>query len=329
MRLLRILFLIAGAALLGLLIAQTDLSETGAALATLGFGGFVLVTAVFGVAFLLDTASWHLMLPSTQLTGSWLLRLFRVRLIGEAFNLVLPLASFGGEPVKAVLLKRDYGLSYHESAASLVIARTTNLLALCVFSLIGVVILLGRTDFPSPWPEIVIAGLVGLSIGSFGFFIVQRWNVSSRLASFVKSVRVRSWLAHLEIVDQGFVAFYRDRWGRFAAALGLAFLNWTVGTIEIWLTVTLLGGDISFFDAWLLETVVQLVRAGTFFIPANLGSLEASILFVTEIMTGSAGIGLAAAAVRRVRELVWIGAGLAAGWGTPMRQNAVDSQETP
>ena len=66
-------------------------------------------------------------------------------------------------------------------------------------------------------------------------------------------------------------------------------------------------------DAWILESLVQLVRAGTFFIPANIGAQEGVYVFVVGALTGNASAGLAAALIRRCRELVWIAAGLAIG----------------
>ena len=60
--------------------------------------------------------------------------------------------------------------------------------------------------------------------------------------------------------------------------------------------------------------LTQLVRAGTFFIPASIGAQEGAFVVVFDALTGQAGLGLAAALVRRGRELIWIGLGLVVGW---------------
>ena len=51
--------------------------------------------------------------------------MYVVRMIGEAYNNITPTASLGGEPVKAWLLKANWGVPLRDAGASLVIAKTT------------------------------------------------------------------------------------------------------------------------------------------------------------------------------------------------------------
>ena len=74
-----------------------------------------------------------------------------------------------------------------------------------------------------------------------------------------------------------------------------------------------LGWRIDFADSWIIEAFAQLVRAGTFFIPASIGAQESAMVLVCGIVTGDATVGLAAALVRRARELLWILAGVLFG----------------
>ena len=60
--------------------------------------------------------------------------------------------------------------------------------------------------------------------------------------------------------------------------------------------------------------MLQLVRAGSFFIPASLGVSEAGFVVLVGALTGQPPLGLAAALIRRLRELLWIVAGVALGW---------------
>ncbi|HEX9791760.1 MAG TPA: MMPL family transporter, partial [Kiloniellales bacterium] len=115
---LRMTALIAGLGLLALVAGQADLADLWRRLVQLGAAGAVAVVLLFFLAFLVDTVSWQLMLPSARLDAGWLYRLWKVRMVGEALNLVIPAGSLGGEPVKAFLLKRFYGIVYRESGAS-------------------------------------------------------------------------------------------------------------------------------------------------------------------------------------------------------------------
>ena len=58
-------------------------------------------------------------------------------LAASALELVTPFGALGGEPMKVVVLKRHYGIRYAETGASLVLARTTDMLAVLVFLVAG------------------------------------------------------------------------------------------------------------------------------------------------------------------------------------------------
>ena len=59
---------------------------------------------------------------------------------------------------------------------------------------------------------------------------------------------------------------------------------------------------------------MEIVRAGTFFIPGTLGSQEAAFLLATGAITGDPALGVATALIRRVREIVWLILGFSLGW---------------
>ena len=87
-----------------------------------------------------------------------------------------------------------------------------------------------------------------------------------------------------------------------------------MGAFEVYVILYFLGHPVSYMEAIMLETLVELVRAGTFFIPATLGTQEAAFLLATGAITGQPGLGVATALMRRVREIVWLVLGFAIGW---------------
>ena len=318
MRSLRVVSLLIGLGLLVFVLGSVELGEVAERLTQAGTLGVAVILVVYGSSFLLDTASWQLMLTSARLDGVWLYRLWNVRIAGEAFNMVVPAASFGGEPVKALLLKRRYGIHYGEGTASLVIARTTNLLALIVFSAIGFAFMLRSETLPGSYGMVAGIGLLALTVGVIGFFAVQRWRGASRLGALLSRggrwPRLERILTHVQDIDDRFVDFYHRRPGRFAAALGLAFANWMLGALELYCILYFLGHPITLTDAWIVESVVQLVRAGTFLIPAGIGANEVGFILMIQALTGLPSLGLAAALARRAREALWIVWGLAVSW---------------
>jgi hypothetical protein len=110
--------------------------------------------------------------------------------------------------------------------------------------------------------------------------------------------------------DRLLLDFYTSAPLRFALVLALALLNWLLGAAVVWATLHFMGRPIGFADAWVIEAMTQLVRAGTFFIPASLGAQDAAIMLAMRVMTGDALAGLALALVSRARELIWVLVGL-------------------
>ncbi len=314
----RIIALLIGLGLLVFIVYQTDLSEVWRGVLNLGAPGAAAVVGIYLAVFLIDTASWQLTLPSVRLTPGWLYRLWKVRMVGEALNIVVPAGSVGGEPVKAVLLKKSHGIGYHEGAASVIMAKTNNLLALVVFIAVGLTIMARREWMPEPLLLGLMAGGAVLSLGVLGFFAVQRWRAASRLGAWLARRRIgrplERALAHLEEVDHHFVRFYGQQPRRFAGAFVLGLCNWTLGAVELYVIMWFLDRPVTFADAVLIETAAQLARAGAFFIPGGLGAIEGIMVLVYDAMTGSAALGLAVALIRRGRELLWIAWGFWLGW---------------
>jgi len=316
------LALLFGLGVLVLVASRTDLGEIWHNAARLGGLGLLAVCAVYLAGFVVDTALWRLTLPSARPTLRWLYRLWKVRMLGEALNLVIPGGSFGGEPFKAILLRRGYGIEYREGAASLIVAKTVNLLALICFAAIGFA--LSRADEALPEGIRLLAGigLGALAAGIVGFYAVQRWRAAGRLAAWVSRRRIGGhlvdFLQHTQEIDDHFERFHAWQPARFALAFALAFGHLLIGAAEIALILWLLGQPVTFAQAWLIETVAQLVRAGVFFVPAGLGFSEAAMVLLFGALTGQPALGLAVALIRRARELIWSAWGLWFGWLTAL-----------
>lgn len=324
----RLLYLLVGLALLGTVVQGTDLATVWQEVRQFGLYAFALVVLVYVLEFLLDSAGWQLTLPEVALSPRWLARLFVVRMVGEAFNAITPLGGLGGEPVKAVLLKKHYALSYRPTAASLVLAKTINLLALILFLGVGFVLLLDDGRFMTTYKIIAGTGLSAFALAIGGFYLVQRLKILSRTGRAVTRRRgaLERLRRHLQEFDDRLVRYYTGCGGRFLAAFVLSLLNWLAGVMGSYVTLYFLGYPVSFAEAWMIEAFAQLVRAGTFFIPASIGAQEGALVLVCSVVTGSGSSGLAAAVVRRFRELLWVGSGLGIGYAFSYRASASDAK---
>ena len=316
-KLLKLLYLLGGAALFVALLLSLDLRSALALVWQAGPLGIAGLCLVFFGLFALDALMWLALVPELPPRFTWYRRLVRVRLVGEAFNLVVPAGGFGGEPLKAVLLKSHYGVGYRESSAGLVLARIQSLIGQFLFVAFAIVVMAVATDLPTLYQASAWGALAVLAGMTAGFILVPKLRLSSRLgrrfgakrwaASLVKS------LAAIEAVEDKVNAFARAHRARYVASIVLAMLRWTLGAAEMWLAMYLLGHPVSVAEAVVLEGLLQLARSVSFFIPANLGTQDGAVALAATAITGVAAAGLGAALLRRVREVIFIALGFAIG----------------
>ena len=314
----RVIFWLLGLALLGLVLARTDLAEVGRQVAGLGWGGVAIILSVFFVAFVADTLSWQVVLRPARLSLRGLYRVWKIRMIGQALNNVIPALGVGGEFAKALLLKRDMGIGYRKGAASLIITETINFFAMGIFAAAGLWAALEAGVLPEELRGAAIGGLIVCSLAAVGFFLFQVLRGPSFIADHVGRTRVgrriRKAVAPIRDLEDHLVGFYSREHARFAWAFVWALMNSVLGAVETYLVLLFLGYPVTALEAWTIAAVVELVRFGTFFIPGSIGAQEGALVILVGAMTGKPELGLAVALVRRFRELVWIVWGLLIAW---------------
>lgn len=320
---LKLLAFAGGAGLFAWILHDSDLNAVVAILTRIGPAGVAAVLGIFAAGFLADVVSWLMMFRSVPVSGSWLLRIWLVQMVGEALNVLMPFGSFGGEPFKAMLLKRHYGVSYTEGTASLLLIQTINSLAQVPFLLVAVGFLVHRHLLP-PAPERIILG-AAIVISSFMVFVLialhsrllaafHAWLERSRWSRFERALRV------LEDIEGRLFFFMRESPRRFAASYALAFGTWMSGAVEMFILFRFLGYPIAFTEAWMVEGIVSIARSVSFFIPAHLGFQDGAIALLGAALTGSPEVGVAIALARRARELTWSAVGMAIGGWFSLRK---------
>ena len=319
MRYLKIGYLLFGLGLLALVLRETDLAATWIQVRGVGWG-IAAILAVYVAEFWMDVMAWQLTFPKGRLVPAarWLRRLWQVRMVGEAFNNVTPFAAVGGEPVKALLLKTHYDVGYREGIASIVLAKTTFMLGMVGFLVVGFAFMLDSAALTPTHKSVAGTSLALFGGGIVGMFLVQRLRVSTLLLDRALPARIKARLvtvlARVVEMEDRLVRFYSEHHARFVGAVGLATANWVLGVAELYLTMLFLGHPVSLTEAWIIESFAQLVRGVVFFIPAGIGAQEGAFVLMCGLLTGNPTLGLSVSVVRRSRELLWIGLGLGLGW---------------
>jgi glycosyltransferase 2 family protein len=314
MRYLKLIFLCLGLGLLWWVLQQANLSEIWQQVRSISVVGIVAVFIIYAAYFGADVISWQVTLDTIAMNARWAGRLYVVRMIGEAYNNVTPLASMGGEPIKAWLLKTNYGIALRNSGTSLVLAKTASMFSLVIFAGIGCALAFAHDNLTSTHKIIIAAGLGWLVFNVVVFFLMQHLRLSTFTATKIGKTRLGQRLGRLlsgmQEMDEQFAHFYRHQRRHLGLSMFFAMLNWILGVVELYVILSLIGHPVSWSEAWLIEAAVQMIRTVAFFIPAGIGAQEGALMLTCGVITGSPTVGVSAALVRRFRELIWTGASL-------------------
>lgn len=309
----RLLFLAVGLVVLGGLIWHIGLSQVWETVERVGFVAFCMILTPLLVVYLLDAYGWSLTLgPWASRVG--FVRLFMVRMAGEAINVTTPTAMLGGEPMKAYLLTR-YEVPMVEGLASVVTAKTIMVIAQILFMLSGLGVMLWLVGGGEYNVLVAFVSLGLLGFGVFLFLVIQRYGIGAGLLTVAERCRIRSqrleaYRPQLLELDQTIRTFYRERRRTFLLSLGVHFVAWLTELFEVYAILYFLGAEIGWLSSLSIAALAVLIKGSVSFVPGGLGAQEGGYLFLLMALGYGEVTGITFALIRRIREILWILIGL-------------------
>lgn len=293
MRFLKYAIFVVGIAALAALAIRAGMHEVVQALAALGWGGFILVTALhIPVIAAMGLAWW------TVGRGAATASVFVVaRLVRDSVGEVLPFSQIGGY-LSGLRAANLGGAPLLASALSLVGDLTAEFIAKLPYVLTAILCLIALIPGNSIiWPMVLALSLIVVAL----------------LAGFIYRDRLFIWfgrMTHRTVekllpgtketpLDLGHY-FARDRFWP-AAAIHLAM--WFFGTLEAWVTFRLMGVHVSIVQALVIDALGTSFRSLGFMVPAAAGVQEAGYVLVGLAFGIAPARGLAFSLARRARDL--------------------------
>jgi uncharacterized membrane protein YbhN (UPF0104 family) len=304
-RLLRILPLAGGVLAVVLLVRHFGLGSITDALTRIAWWQFGLVCLAFGISLVLDTIGWRFTLPADRPRPAFG-RLLAARCAGQAMNVVVALGGIGGEAVKAWLLRRD--MPYERSVPSLILAKTAEVVGQTLLLVTGIVVawVTGVVGWILVGPMCSLLAVQVVGVG--GFILAQVAGGVGRIGWILKWAGIGVGARRVDGAVRGFYRLHRRS---FLHSVAFHFGGWLIGTLEVLLILWALDIPASVASAIVVEALGTGVRFATFFVPANLGTLEGANAAAFAAMGWAASNGVAFSLVRRGRQAVWIALGLA------------------
>ena len=308
---LKIIFLLAGLAVLYLLFHRMGAGNVADRIYQMGWPLVLVLFFPIVIQHILFVYGWRLAIPGRS-ASFW--DLFQIHLLGEAFNYIIPSGQLGGEPIKALSLRRDIGGI--PALGSVIAAKTVKTIAMVLFILAGILL---AVDLPSLSPEFKKATLASVLLFlafCLLFLFLQRQGLFGPLARFLEKrsfplpAGFRDKIAHWDVLDADLKEFYTGRRQKFLFSLFLFTAGWAVGFLEVCLFLYLLGVPFSLTTALAIEAFSLIINTALFFVPGGLGTQEGGKVLIFKLLSLDPVTGLTLGLARRLREMIWVALGL-------------------
>ena len=294
--------LFAGLAAMTGLIAWQGFGDVSGIILASGWP-ILLVPLAWSPTVVLGTVSWRLLFePGKEPAFK---DLFMALWMGRAINTLLPVASIGGEVVKARMLIL-WGYPKSESSASVVVDKTVQVFGVIVWGLIGVALLVHY----SVEQELIAAALTGIAVlgaAIAGFVLVQKAGMARFVVDSARKVTKAEFLENLmdgaDRVDDNLRGSYA-RLGRIALAVFWRSLALVLQTAEVWVAAYVLGHPITVMEAMFLKSMTSTLSDVAFVIPNAYGIQEGAFVVLGAMLGLPPDLMLAVSLSIRIRELL-------------------------
>lgn len=309
----QLLFFAVGAVALVLLIVRADPSRLARDVREAGWAVPAIV-GVYGIVYTFNTAAWRLTMiepPRLSFARAWI-----VNVAAFSMNYLTPFASIGGEPFKIVAASQWMGR--RNSAASVLNYRLVHMQAHLLVFLTGVLLAFFLLPSGTVATSLLLLLAVVLITMTALLVAVHREGVIERLFDAAARLPIIGGFAQrleprregLIEVDRQLIAFHRSSPARYYGALALEYAGRVFSMLEFFVIARAIGQPVSFGTAFLIGGFSSLVVNLFFFLPFNVGSKEGGLYVIFQALGLPARLGVAAAVVSRLREIIWISIGL-------------------
>jgi hypothetical protein len=318
-RLLRFILLFSGVAVLILIASRIGMATMLDMFRRTGWA-FVWVLVLYTLHVGMRALALLRSLPESDLRFR---DICRVRLAGEAIEMLTFTGPFLAEPSKGLLLKRQ-GIDTSDAFGAIVVEYLLYTIVAFWMAGVALVALRARGVFGEPFqgPVVAVLGVLIVFTAGFVYAAVARIGLIVPVVSLVsRSLGRPGWIERaaqqLDPVERFLVSFMHDRPGRLIEVLGLELVGHVLLAAEIWVVMRAIGPAASWTDAFIMEGAIKLIAAVFFFVPGQLGAAEGVYVLLADALKFGSAAGLTLALIRRVRALLIATLGLAALTASP------------
>lgn len=301
-----VLLWLSAAALVTWILKDLPLEQMWLGLAQLSPNQWSLWLALNLLVIALSTLRWYKLIDALSGSVSFV-SLTLIRLAGQTISFVTPGPQFGGEPVQIFWLYKRQGVSLPKAVLSLGLDRFFELWVNFAVLLLGALLLLlsPRMAF-ADWSQIalVLAALL-LIIPVILIALLRRpqW-ISQRLrpllTRWLSHPRLATLNAHRDALEEDLRELLRNHKRVLLQALGISICTWGFILAELWLLLQFAQMPVDLQGFILVAVAIRLAMLLP--LPGGIGTIEAALLWSTQLLGYSIDDALVLIALMRLRD---------------------------
>ncbi len=231
---------------------------------------------------------------------------FRYRLMGYAVSYITPSAHVGGEPVRAMML-RKHNIPTADAFSSVILDKTLEITADIFFGAIGMLMVLISFRVPSATYGLMFVAFIITVVLVVKFFkkLKNEERMFVALATKLGLMRFKfsqRVVKKLDEIEASMSSFMSSSLRGFIYALLMSGLLWSLMFFEYWIALKMIG-----YNANIVEIFLVGVFIGISYIipvPGALGVLEGGQVSLFQLLGKGASIGIVFGLVIRGRDML-------------------------
>lgn len=304
-------FLVAGVALFAILVWKIGPALISNMLWGVGWA-LPLVVMPNIVVTLFQALGWWYAFPDRNPPITYR-RVLEFTMAAQAIQMITPSIAQVGELLRIHLL-RSAGVSADIGTASVVAAKTTMMITELLFIALGLAVAPSLLAREKSLALSIGIGMFLMAVTVLGVVLWQRVGLFGPAIWLSRRLKVLTAFLdrHEDVLvsTDNMLKQYLGEGRRFFLSCASNFIGWLAGAIEAWVILSLLGLSHDAVTALIVQVWLAMVIRLTAFVPGNLGTQEAGVVMIFSVLGFASESAIAFALLRRVRQLVWIAAGL-------------------
>lgn len=256
---------------------------------------FLIFLTLFIGTIVIGAWKWSVILGDNEKNKLSFRKIFLAKWVGLSVSYLTPSASFGGEPVKILLLARETDISNAKLISSVILDRIIFFLISSTYFFIGIFFILVYLNLS--WLAGIIAfGLFFIIIFLCWAFIQEAKKISERrgvLITIIDKLRlhklkfIRKHIIGIVQVEKEVKDFFKTSKKRAIRACVLGAVEVSFILMSCWLTIFFMGTRLEISKLFAIRSITDIAYAVP--VPAALGAFEIGQAYLFQLF----GLGLA------------------------------------